>query len=224
MKRRRLSKKTQSRRRMTRWQKGGDEFSQQLQAFMERGEVDTLTKASEALGKVTDHAGQFLGSAFFYCSQPYVLTACRVVVDGTNQKRQGLKVQTVSSQMDAEAVWGDSQRDIAVLKVVGMTNNWLRASHIGLGQTGYVLGYSFDTNELRVSKGLISYTKIPGLEAQIAAHADNGYSGGPVLTRDGRVCGMILRGAGVKVWTTYFIPAYGIAALLSTTKLPNLVE
>lgn len=219
------SRKKQTRRKTSR-QQGGSDFSKQMQAFVEEGEIDTLSHAAEAVAKVKDGTGAFLGTAFFYCEHPYLLTACHVVNDeARNQPKQGLRVETATSTQNAEVVWGDVVRDIAVLRVASLGPVWLKAAQIRFGQTGYALGHSFDTSELRVSKGLISYTKIPGLEAQIEAHADKGYSGGPVVDHNGRVCGMITRGAGAAVWTTYFVPSFGIAVLLSLhSNVPNMKE
>lgn len=219
------SLKKQTRRR-TKRQQGGSDFSKQMQVFVEEGEIDTLSHAATAVAKVKDSSGAFLGTAFFYCEHPYLLTACHVVNDtAQNQPKHGLRVETAVTVQDAEVVWGDVTRDIAVLQVASLGPAWLKAAQIRFGQTGYVLGHSVDTHELRVSKGLISYTKIPGLQAQIAAHADNGYSGGPVVDHNGHVCGMIVRGAGAAVWTTYFVPSFGIAVLLSLHPfIPNMKE
>ena len=94
---------------------------------------------------------------------------------------------------------------------------------MAFGSTGFVVGFSFDEHNLRVSKGLIFFSNFPNIEAQIDAHSDNGYSGGPILDHNGKVRGMVLAGTGRTVLTTQFLPSISIAQALSRFHhVPNL--
>ena len=198
-----------------------------LQGALQVGEENMLTDASDALAKVCCK-GAFIGSAFFYSREGHMLTARHVIWDSQNNRpKTGISIQIVSgASLPVQVITEDAMIDIAVLKASYICDKFLRAIHVTMGSTGYVMGFS--PKSTRVSKGLISITNFPDVEAYVAAHADKGYSGGPVLDHNGKVRGVVLSGAGEQVLTTRFMPCSFIVDWLRRQQfglayLPNLV-
>lgn len=198
-----------------------------LQGAIEVGEERMLTEAADALAKVCC-SGAFVGSAFFYSREGYLLTARHVVCDPKSGRvKTGLSIQTVSGALlPVQVETEDLIIDIAVLKANYICDKFLRAIHMTMGSTGYVMG--FNPNSTRVSKGITSITAFPDVEAYVSAHADEDYSGGPVLDHNGKVRGVVLSGAGQRVLTTRFMPCSFIVDWLRRQQvmiahLPNLV-
>ena len=197
----------------------------EVQTILEKGEERMLERALTACVKV--HGGSEIGTGVFYSPQGHLLTSLSVVWDGRLQAYCDLlHIEESSGRVQqVEVISADITLQIAILKAALPGQSLLHAAHMTLGATGYIIGHSYDSHSVRVSKGLISYTDFPSFEAYIAC-ADNGNSGGPVLDHNGRLRGIVLRESGATLKTTKFMPCISIAQALSRVSqksIPNLL-
>lgn len=86
------------------------------------------------------------------------------------------------------------------------------------------MGFRNDGAAPRVSKGLISTDRFPNVQAYIAAHADHGYSGGPIIDHQGKVQGLVTGGDGEAMLTTRFMPSQVTATLITQCLSQGLVQ
>lgn len=139
------------------------------------------------------------GTAFVLTPQGHLLTCAHVL--GTNM---AATLWIRGQRFEAGVISKDTNADLALLKISGEANPPLKplaiseAETLKLGQTVFTMGFPL-TDMLgknpRLSKGLVSATA--GLEdnphhLQISAEVQPGNSGGPLLTEDGRVAGIVV--------------------------------
>lgn len=86
--------------------------------------------------------------------------------------------------------------------------------------TIYALGFGA-LNELSCSKGTISSAAIGAMT--IAAHADNGFSGGPVVNLDGKLVGVVKGLVGTTVPAVGITPAADLHTYLLQAGFPGLL-
>jgi len=154
------------------------------------------------LAKDTDGKPMSGGSAFVV-GPGTLLTALHVV-----QQANTVSVELPGGEAVAADVVGiDIDHDVALLRAPGLAGPNVASLALGdsnivqLGQTIAVFGYPLSSPEhptVTVTQGIVSALRSQEGMMQIDAAVNPGNSGGPVLTADGRVIGIVdasLRGA-----------------------------
>lgn len=145
---------------------------------------------------VYDAAGAVLveASAFTYGEHPYVFTV------GHAQHAEATRYELVDSDLvhhhATMEVAPDPLLDGMLLKTESEGGTF-SASNVARGDTVYALGFPPGSEELAMSKGMVSSTAIGAWI--VDAHADHGWSGGVVVNRLGQLVGMIQGGDGCAV-------------------------
>ncbi|QWE02864.1 S1C family serine protease [Polynucleobacter sp. JS-JIR-II-b4] len=137
-----------------------------------------------------------VGSGFFISNDGYVLTANHVLA-----KREKVLVRLSGNIIkNATLIKSDPVSDLALLKIEGPSTplaiaNW---SDIPVGLEVYVIGFPLPSSTnmgIRITEGLINGAFGVGPRRldlfQLSAQVQKGNSGGPVLTPDGMVVGMV---------------------------------
>jgi S1-C subfamily serine protease len=137
-----------------------------------------------------------IGSGFFISNDGYVLTAYHVLA-----KREKVLVKLSGNIIkNAALIKADPVSDLALLKIEGPSTplaiaNW---SDIPVGLEVYVVGYPLPSSAnmgIRITEGLINGAVGLGPRRldlfQLSAQVQKGNSGGPVLTPEGMVVGMV---------------------------------
>lgn len=88
------------------------------------------------------------------------------------------------------------------------------------GDTAYVAGFPPESTSVCYSKGIIGSTS--HADITVDAHADNGWSGGPVVNNFGRLVGVIKRGAGATIKRPLAISPTLLHAFLLENHAPGL--
>jgi S1-C subfamily serine protease len=135
-------------------------------------------------------------SGFFISNDGYVLTANHVLV-----KREKILVKLRGNVIkNATLIKSDPVSDLALLKIEGPSTpltitNW---SDIPVGLEVFVIGYPLPSSTnmgIRITEGLINGAVGVGSRRldlfQLSAQVQKGNSGGPVITPDGMVVGMV---------------------------------
>jgi hypothetical protein len=147
------------------------------------------------------------GTAFAVSSQGHLITAYHAVSGGSD-------FRVVSSQypsgIPAILIAGDPQKDLALLKVASQTTPLKIAkwSSVPTGLEVYALGFPqprLQGNELKITSGLINAMEGPrGASGffQFSAPVQRGNSGGPVLSPDGLVVGLVQAKLNILVGST----------------------
>ena len=137
-----------------------------------------------------------VGTGFFISNDGYVMTANHVI-----QKRDKVLVKLRGNLLqNATIVKVDVESDLALLKITAPTTplsiaNW---TDIPVGLEIYVIGYPLPASAnmgIRITEGLINGAVGIGQRRldlfQLSAQVQKGNSGGPVLSPDGLVVGMV---------------------------------
>ena len=94
------------------------------------------------------------------------------------------------------------------------------AALVSPGDQVCVVGFKcVDEAQLSISDGIVSFGTMEAL--YITAHADDGYSGSPVLSSDGYVVGMVKAGVGSSIKQVEVLPAQVIHMFLTSNGLPG---
>lgn len=139
-----------------------------------------------------------LGTGFFVTAQGHLLTADHVLRDGG---RVFVKPDGAAAPLPAQVLRRDAQRDLALLKVAPPAPvpalalaDWRT---VPMGLEAYVLGYPLpgvQGTSIKITQGIINGLAGGGRNAmlfQLSAEVQRGNSGGPVLSPDGLVTGMV---------------------------------
>lgn len=139
------------------------------------------------------------GTGFAVSSEGYILTNAHVV-DGA--KRITVKVFGEEEERDATLIGSDTETDIAVLKVEGVTLQPLKlgdSDQVRVGEYVLAIGNPLSTDELAntITFGIISATKrevtidnYTNSYLQTDAAINFGNSGGPLINMSGEVIGV----------------------------------
>jgi len=160
---------------------------------------------SVALVLAKDANGQTVasGTAFVVDRSGFLVTALHVV----DTAQQIVVVLPGSPPLGADVIGINADHDVAVLSVSGAARQDLPAlalrdsSEVRLGDGVVVVGYPLPSPQnpaVTVTQGIVSALRTQDGLIQIDAAVNPGDSGGPVLTLDGRVIGIVdatLRGA-----------------------------
>ena len=161
------------------------------------------------------------GSGFVVSPDGYVLTARHVVI-GAERIFVKFSTGTVHEGTVVESV---GNADSAWVKVPG--SNYPTAPRspspaLRQGDEVLVFGYpggSLFADQVTVTKGIVSALRRHGLLIQIDAAMSPGNSGGPVVTTDGRVVGMVLSHVPAFPGMNFAVSVRG--ALPSLSRLPG---
>ncbi|MGN6272760.1 MAG: MarP family serine protease [Protaetiibacter sp.] len=168
-------------------------------------QVDTSTNpladAARSVARISGTAyacGQNQSGSGFVVAPERIVTNAHVVagVDSPVVELPG------GQALDARVVWFDPDTDVAILAVPGLEADPLSLADMGIGEEGVVDGYphggpftSTPAEVLAISServadiyGSSSHTREV---ATLAADVQPGNSGGPLITLDGRVAGLV---------------------------------
>jgi len=152
--------------------------------------------------------GKGFGTGFFVARDGRVLTAYHVI-EGASRIVVKLADGT---EHDAELDKVDMQNDLAVLRTKRSTEEFLElesAKSLGLGQTVFTLGFPAPEilgEQVKFTGGQVSsLSGIRGSESllQVTVPIQPGNSGGPLLTENGKVVGIVTSTAGFRAFLRY---------------------
>lgn len=157
------------------------------------------------------HAMQFCGKATGSTSPVQAFKA--VYPDGTEEAVQVLFAPPPSNIPDLMLLKGSHKSEP------------FRGKAVTMMETVYAFGYSggegLQAGQLpSCSKGSIA-SVVPGAVA-ITAHADDGFSGGPVVDILGRLVGVVQGGMGTTILRVGIIPSYDVHSYLLQAGQPGL--
>jgi S1-C subfamily serine protease len=145
------------------------------------------------------------GTCFAVAPDGWLVTADHVVGSGGV-----IEVQFGSLMVPATLVVRDKVHDLALLKVAISTPDYISLSgdtDIAIGQSVYTLGYPLRgvlTEDIRFTDGTISATSGMSSEDglyQVSVPVQPGNSGGPLLTKEGLLIGIVVsRAADLAIW------------------------
>jgi len=87
--------------------------------------------------------------------------------------------------------------DLMVLRGSRCATTNFMAANSAAGDVAYVAGFPPESAHVCFSKGMIG--SVTPISMTVNAHADNGWSGGPVVNRRGRLVGVMQQGLGVTI-------------------------
>jgi serine protease Do len=160
--------------------------------------VLNYVSAKSASGKTIDEL-YGSGTGFVVSSEGYILTNAHVV-DGASKVT--IKVFGEEEERDATVIGSDTETDIAVLKVEGVTLQPLKlgdSDQVRVGEYVLAIGNPLSTDELAntITFGIISATKreitidnYTNTYLQTDAAINFGNSGGPLINLSGEVIGI----------------------------------
>jgi S1-C subfamily serine protease len=145
------------------------------------------------------------GTCFAVAPDGWLVTADHVVDSGG-----AIEVQFGSLMVSATLVVRDKVHDLALLHVAIPTPDYISLSgdtDIAIGQSVYTLGYPLRgvlTEDIRFTDGTISATSGMSSEDglyQVSVPVQPGNSGGPLLTKEGLLLGVVVsRAADLAIW------------------------
>lgn len=175
------------------------------------------------------------GTAFAVSSQGHLITAQHAIRDQSE-----VKVFSASYPMGivAQVVAQDPDNDLALLKISANTQplKIAQSRSVPTGLEVYALGYPqprLQGSELKITSGLINAMQGPGGAAgflQFSAPVQRGNSGGPLLSPDGLVVGMVQAKLGVLVGNAsrdipqnvnFALQSQGISRFLAQHQVPS---
>ncbi|PNH09128.1 hypothetical protein TSOC_004249 [Tetrabaena socialis] len=172
-------------------------------------------------------AGEFSG--FLYnSSSPAIVSAGHMVgfsgdPPGTGPSAEVFKARYFDGfEEDVEVLKAaaNSVPDVAILRGSRPAPRSLLGVMCSTGDTVYALGFSPKFNNPRFSKGIVSSGTVGSVA--ITAHADNGYSGGPVVNVHGQLVGIIKGGLGTSILQVGITPAEAVHGFLLKSGQPGL--
>jgi serine protease Do len=144
-------------------------------------------------GVVLIQVGTTHAAGFFISDDGYILTAAHVV---SNVDKVLVKTKA-GREWEAKVIRVDEAQDIALIKATGTGFHSLRLEtkqQASLGTELYVIGSPLSTElSFSLTRGIVSgHREINGFRyIQTDASLNQGNSGGPMLTKDGRVVGIV---------------------------------
>ncbi|MFT4030505.1 MAG: MarP family serine protease [Protaetiibacter sp.] len=163
--------------------------------------TDPLAAAAQSVARISGTAfacGQNQSGSGFVVAPERVVTNAHVVAGVDNPV-----VELPDGQvLDASVVWFDPELDIAILAVPGLVATALALADAGIGDEGVVDGYPYggpftsgSAEVLAISSERVAdiYGESSSVRevATLAADVQPGNSGGPLVTLDGRVAGIV---------------------------------
>jgi S1-C subfamily serine protease len=175
------------------------------------------------------------GTAFAVSSQGHLVTAYHAIRDQSEVK---VFSAAYPAGILAQVVAQDPGNDLALLKVSAGTQplKIAQSRSVPTGLEVYALGYPqprLQGSELKITSGLINAMQGPGGAAgylQFSAPVQRGNSGGPLLSPDGLVVGMVQARLGVLVGSAsreipqnvnFALQSQGISRFLAQHQVPS---
>ncbi|GAX86670.1 hypothetical protein CEUSTIGMA_g14078.t1, partial [Chlamydomonas eustigma] len=112
--------------------------------------------------------------------------------------------------------------DLMVLRGSRCATTDFRAAICVAGDVAYVAGFPPESTQVCFSKGMIGSMTFSSMI--VNAHADNGWSGGPVVNRRGRLVGVMQQGLGATIKRPDAISATRLHDFLFMNNVPGLSE
>ncbi|GAX73821.1 hypothetical protein CEUSTIGMA_g1272.t1 [Chlamydomonas eustigma] len=112
--------------------------------------------------------------------------------------------------------------DLMVLRGSRCATTDFMAAICVAGDVTYVAGFPPESTQVCFSKGMIG--SMTPSSMIVNAHADNGWSGGPVVNRRGRLVGVMQQGLGATIKRPDAISATRLHDFLSMNNVPGLSE
>jgi len=166
------------------------------QSVLAQSAIETALQATVTI-EVTGPDGRSHGSGFITSSDGIIITAAHVIDGATSAV---VRLQN-GEELNVEGVIAiDRARDFAILRVAGFdlpTVPLGNADDLSAGQRVIVIGAPMDAALAgTISDGLLAADRlIAGTRTlQISAPTSPGNSGGPVLTEEGQVIGLVVSG------------------------------
>jgi len=193
------------------------------------------TMAPTQIRPATPQSTFISGTAFAVSSQGHLITAQHII-------RGGSEIRVFSADhpqgLAAAVLAEDPDRDLALLKVSVPTRSFKIAhwKSVPTGLEVYALGYPqprLQGNELKITSGLINAMEGPHGAAgffQFSAPVQRGNSGGPLLSPDGLVVGLVQAKLSVVVGNAtrdipqnvnFAIQSQGISGFLALHQVPS---
>lgn len=188
----------------------------------------------------TGHGNTSFFNGFFYSDNNHILTSGHIVGfngadkyyavfdKGTSQEAtselQLLHVGTLVREAtnSSDVPFNVYVPDVAVFQCPYVPAHPPRpfAIRASPGDQVCVVGFrGVDEAQLSISDGIVSYVNMETMH--ITAHADEGYSGSPVLSSEGYVVGMVKVGVGTSIKQVEVVPADNIHSFLRSKGLPG---
>lgn len=190
---------------------------------MDYSKIITQIKPSIALVFSIDEQGKVAGkgSGFIYSKEGIIVTCNHVVEKGSNAKIQFC--DNKEALIDAKVVIRDEEHDLALLKFDDKKRKPLLRADVKTVKEGIpiiIAGYPFRMRNLTVHQGILSaiVKDATGIETYLIDGTVNaGDSGCPLMTKDGKVIGVVNAGrrersdllSQVEEMTTGAISLYG---------------
>ncbi|MFC1639219.1 S1C family serine protease [Gemmatimonadota bacterium] len=156
--------------------------------------LQSVMDATVTINVVTPD-GRSRGSGFIATSDGVIVTAAHVIAGATSGF---VKIATGEEYNITGVIVADARRDLALLRIAGFnlpTAEIGNSDEIEVGQRILTVGTPLGL-EATVSDGLVSAFRVEeGTRlVQISAPTSPGSSGGPVITDDGKVIGLVVSG------------------------------
>lgn len=149
-----------------------------------------VSHAMDGVVRVAAPAGTGSG---FPVSEDEIMTAAHVIGGA-----RSVEVRIDGRRIDGEVVRVDSERDIALVRISGagepLGGITLAGELPAPGQAIYAIGYPLGDAQASVSRGIVSAVRdeTNGTHLQTDAAVNPGVSGGPVVSEEGEVLGMVV--------------------------------
>lgn len=182
-------------------------------AAQRAGAPSTVQVVGNGCGGVSSGSG-------FVTQTGFVVTNAHVVAGSSD-----LSVRDRQGQYPAQAIYIDTEVDVAVLRVAGLQAPaiaWVRTA-AGRGTNGATLGFPGGQAQMEVKPAAVrARSEAVGrdiygagsVERQVltlSAGVQRGDSGGPFVTSDGRVAGVVFAAAAAEPGTGYALTAESVA-------------
>ena len=184
---------------------------------------EIYAKIEDSVVEIIAHDGKNVAraSGFLVSSTGFVVTNAHAVLDDKNQiyshievKRQQISMPAVVLAVGRPADGKHNSADLALLFAMGLQDS--RAAELGNsnscrnGQKVYLVGNSLGSG-ICITSGIISDAQraMPGLEypyIMTDAAANHGNSGGPLISEDGKVIGVLVAGIEKAEGMNFAIP------------------
>ena len=206
-----------------------EDFDKQLLAKLEPNMVK-LYGMDDAMQPVMECSG------FLYTAEPYIMTAGHAYLWGKRAADDKKAVPASSGATSFRAVYHDGTSEpvsVAVKPNPSICDAMLlqgtrpgppdlhARAVASRGDIIYVAGFPPGSIQVCISKGMLSATSFDSWF--VTAHADSGWSGGPVVNKFGQLMGLVELGSGVHQKMVRVVPAQSLHIFSRFSGMPSLL-